>query len=285
MYTVGKERAWIDGVANDKLTMSHIDAFSGVILFQEPLNLPTYTHCGMGLNDFLYNTVNDHSYLTYESGFPEAVVLIEIDSQAGITRAKNFPFERETEFFQLDKRSITHLKPDGGLVFMHKSYKNATEQMNLFVTPLDAELASLGTFEFHIGELESTEHPTGVLSYDASKILITGVVPNKDPAISIEQVKYFMAMIKLDGILSAGNPVRASQEVAMYPNPANSKVNFILPDRDYELTIFDAVGKIIHKEKVAQKMFDIDVSSYQQGTYFVNFSGKQARFSKKLIVK
>ncbi|SMC67960.1 T9SS type A sorting domain-containing protein [Moheibacter sediminis] len=287
LYTVGRERAWVNGEGNDKVIISFIDVFSGAILFQEPLDLPPCNNCGAELNDFLYNTANNRLYLSYESEVPQAAMfLIELDDQsAQIISAKNFPFEREIEPFQLDKRSVTHVKPDGSLVFMYRSYKNATEQMNLYITRLNSELESLGTFEFHVEELESTEHPTDVLSYDASRILITGVIPNKDPSISIERVGYFMAMIDLGELLSTEDPAGTSQGVVIYPNPANNKVNFVVPDGVYELTIFDSLGKITHKEKVTQKTFDIDVSSYQSGIYFVNFSGQQGGFNKKLIIR
>ncbi|MGV0831196.1 T9SS type A sorting domain-containing protein [Empedobacter brevis] len=287
VYAVGKERAWVNGEANDKVLLSHIDVSSGAISFQEPLNLPTCNNCGSELNDFLYNPVNNHLYLTYESGNSEtAVWLIEMDNQsAEITGVNNFPFETELNFFQLTKRSVTHIRPDGRLVVMYKSYKNVTEQMNLYIMPLNFQLEPLGTFEFHIEEPESTEHPTDVLNYDTSRIVITGIVPHKEPSISVEQVEYFTAMFNLEEILSTENPAGTVPEVLMYPNPAHHQVNFMIPDGAYKLTVYNTLGKIMHKENLTQNTFHIDVSSYQPGTYFVHLSGQQGEFHTKLIVK
>src|SRR5690606_5389126 len=119
-------------------------------------------------------------------------------------------------------------RPDGSLVMLYKSYKNELEQMNLYITPLNSQLESLGTFEFHIEELESIEHPSEVLNYDDSRILITGVVPNKNPSISLEKAEYFTAMIRLDGVVSLENPASDSEQVTLYPNPADDRVSFIV---------------------------------------------------------
>lgn len=286
LYTIGKERKWVDGSAVDKLTISHIDVFSGDILFQQPLNLPSIcSNCGIGLNNFVYNDVNNLLYISYQSGFPQpAVLLMEVNSQtAEILNEVYFPFQPATESFPLE-RSVTHIKPDGSLVFVYKSYKNATEQMNLYITPLNSQLESLGTFEFHIEELESIEHPTDILSYDNSRILITGVVPNKNPNISLEQAEYFMAMINTDEILSINNQTEVDFAIKIFPNPANETVTISVPENVNELAVYDTLGKVIYKENINQKEFTLNISTYQKGIYFLIFLGNQ-KTVKKLVVK
>lgn len=289
LYALGIERAWIDGIGHDQVTISRMDASSGEILFQQPLTLPPMcSNCTVQVNDFVYNATNDRLYLSYSSAFPEvAVLLLEIDSQsAEITGERYFPFEIEPEFFFFsDQRSVIHIRPDGSLVMLYKSYKNELEQMNLYITPLNSQLESLGTFEFHIEELESIEHPSEVLNYDDSRILITGVVPNKNPSISLEKAEYFTAMIRLDGVLSLENPASDSEQVTLYPNPADDRVSFIVTDDALELMIVDVSGKAIHKEKTTRKTFDLDISAYQAGVYFVNLSGHRKNYTKKLIVR
>lgn len=286
LYTLGKERKWVDGSAVDKLTISHIDVFSGDILFQQPLNLPSIcSNCGVGLNNFVYNDVNNHLYISYHSGFPQpAFLLMEVNSQtAEILNEVYFPFQPATESFPLE-RSVTHIKPDGSLVFVYKSYKNATEQMNLYITPLNSQLESLGTFEFHIEELESIEHPTDILSYDNSRILITGVVPNKNPNISLEQAEYFMAMINTDEILSVNNTKDNDITIKIFPNPANETVNISVPENVNELNVYNISGKIIHKQNINQREFTLNMASYPKGIYFLTFSANQ-KIVKKLVMQ
>jgi hypothetical protein len=57
-----------------------------------------------------------------------------------------------------------------------------------------------------------------------------------------------------------------------------------VPDDVFELTIIDISGKIIHKEKITQQIFDLDASMYQPGLYIVNASGIRKIYTKKLIV-
>lgn len=287
VYTLGIERKWIDGSAVDKVTISQIDVLSGAVLFQQPLNLsPICGTCPIALDDFLYNVVNNRLYISFQGEFPQpAVLLLEVDSQsAGITASAYFPFQYEINSFPLAKRSLTHIKPDGSLVFVYKSYKNATEQMNLYITPLNAQLGSIGTFEFHIAGLESIEHPTEILSYDNSRILITGIVPNKDPIISLEQSKYFMAMINTDNIFSVNKTADQDIAIKIFPNPASETVNISVPENVNAFNVYDISGKIIHKQTINQSAFTLNIASYSKGVYFLAFSGNQS-IVKKLVVQ
>lgn len=286
LYTAGLERDWVDGVADDELGISHIDIDTGNIIFQAPVELTYCSGCFIGFENFVYNTINEKIYISYSSGFPQpAVSLVELNTiSENILNQVYFPIELETEFFQLNKRSVVHIKPDGSLVILYKSYKNATEQMNLYITPLNSQLESLGTFEFHIQELESIEHPSEVLNYDNSRILITGIVPNKNPSISLEQVEYFTVMINTDEILSVDNRANTDFRIKVFPNPANEKINISIPENISELTVYDSLGKIIHKEEINQKEFTLDIASYQKGIYLLAFSGNH-KTVKKLIVK
>src|SRR5690606_32669692 len=286
LYTLGEEKNWIEGSAVEQITISHIDISSGTVLSQQPLELPPIcSTCSIDLDDFIYNPINNHLYLSYKSGFPDpAILLLEIDNQATeITAESYFPFQHYSSPALLDKNSVTHIKPDGSLVFVYKSYKNETEQMNLYISPLNAQLESLGTFEFNIDDLESIEHPTDILSYDDSRILITGIVPNKDPLISLEQARYFTTMINTDEILSADD-VERNIAIKIYPNPATETVHILVPENINELTVYDVTGKIIHKENISNKSFTLNTSAYQHGTYFLSFSGI-GKTVKKLIVK
>lgn len=287
LYTAGLERAWVDGIADDELGISHIDIATGNILFQASMELPYCSGCFLGFENFVYNIVNNHMYITYVSGFPEAAVsIVEINNlSANIIKQTYFPFEYDPILSSIGDRSFIHIQPDGKVILLYKSYKNATEKSNLYVTVLDADLKSTGTLEINFPVLESVEHPTDILTFDDDRILITGIVPDSNPFIFWEQVEYFTVMINIAGALSLENLTLDSKQITLYPNPAVNRVNFIVTDDVHELTIFDVSGKVVHKEKIAQQIFDLDLSTYQTGVYFVNLSGHQKKHIKKLIVK
>lgn len=72
--------------------------------------------------------------------------------------------------------------------------------------------------------------------------------------------------------------------VSVYPNPTSDLLNFqiSLPDNNnqYELTIFDATGQVLNKEKVKpqQTTYTLDTSNYSSGSYFYSLTGKDKTF-------
>lgn len=287
LYTAGLERAWVNGIADDELGISHIDINTGNILFQAPLDLPYCSGCFLGFEDFIYNAVNNHIYITYESGFPgSAVSIVEISNQSeDIIKQTYFPVQYDPILSSIGNRSRIYIRPDGQVALLYKSYKNQTEKTNLYIASLDSDLLSTGTLEINFAPLESVEHPTHVLAYDNSRILISGIIPDSNPNIFWEQVEFFTAMVNLEEDLSVENKVIAENEIMIYPNPAKEIVNVSVPHDVIELAIYDTLGKMIYKEKVMQESFQIDVSTYPSGIYFMTFSGQWEKFNKKLIVK
>ncbi len=273
LYAVGLERAWVDGSADDNLTISHIDVTSGEILFQEPVDLPPVCdNCSVEFNHFVYNSVNDHMYISYISGFPEsAILLFEIDNQTtGIINQHFFPYIQNTELLTIiGQESYIHINEDGQVVFLYESYKDETEKGNLYIAVLDEQLNPVGELlEINIDEQNSNETVMHVLQYGPNKILITGVTPDPTPFISWEETRFFISMIDLEDALSSENQVQTSNAVTLYPNPVKSEL-FIRSDKNIEsISIFDYSGKKIlslnsHNNK------KLDVSGLSQGIYLM----------------
>jgi len=286
LYSLGLERIWVDGLPVDQVNLSQLDVTSGEVQLQHVLNLPiNCNNCSIAVNDFIYNATNNRLYLSYESGFPQlAILLLEIHPETfEITNQRFFNFTDNIEFFQLTKNSLTHIGPDGNLIFIYKSYENPTEQMNLHIVALDAALEILGSYEYFVDELDSIEHLTDVLNYDESRILITGIVPHQDPSISLEQCHYFQAMLNLEEMLSVEvkNP---EITIDLYPNPAQNLVYINLAEAGGNILIYDLTGKLILKQFIHNKEQIIDVSSFESGLYFVRFS-QYKDVIKKLVVK
>jgi len=286
LYAAGLERAWVGGVADDELAISHIDINSGNILFQEPLALPYCSGCFIGFENFVYNTSNDKLYITYVSGFPTpAVSIVELNNiSENVLQQTYFPISYDAILPQIDDYSRIYVKPNGQVVLLYKSYKNLTEKTNLYISPLDATLLSTDTLEINVGTLESVEHPSDVRIYDNSRILITGIIPNANPSIFWEQVNFFTTMVNLDDALSVTNPEENKVAITIYPNPANEIITIITPENVKELTVYSVLGKVMDKQKITQKEFTMNVSSYPAGIYFLTFSGSQ-NIVKKLIVR
>jgi hypothetical protein len=274
LYAIGAEKTWVNGLPVDKVTLSHLNVSTGDIVFQQELQLPeNCQNCSVELNDFMFNQTNNKLYLSYESGFPQpAVLLLEIElSTAQMTNQRFFTFTPNVEFFQLTKTSNTLINSDGNLIFIYKSYQNSAEQMNLNIVSLDENLDILGSFVFHIDALESIEHLTDVIQYDASRIVLSGIVPHKNPSISLEQCNYFVAMINTQEMLSVREEL-ASTTISFYPNPVKEVLYIELAESKGVIKIFDALGKLLYQESIVDNQFKLDVSGYAKGLYFVCFS-------------
>jgi|SaaInl85LU_5_DNA_1037374.scaffolds.fasta_scaffold36822_3 hypothetical protein len=76
------------------------------------------------------------------------------------------------------------------------------------------------------------------------------------------------------------------------PNPFSytSKVELYSKDNsNYEFTIIDLMGKIVHKEIInalaGQNTIEIDATSYESGMYFYSIRNGQEVFTKKMIIQ
>lgn len=72
-------------------------------------------------------------------------------------------------------------------------------------------------------------------------------------------------------------------EVQMYPNPASSSVNFNNVEGK-TLYIYNISGALIYSEKAVSPLTQVDLSSFNNGTYIVSIVGPQKREVKKLLV-
>jgi len=76
------------------------------------------------------------------------------------------------------------------------------------------------------------------------------------------------------------------QEFDLYPNPCNSYINISFPDLDNEIKyiqMFDISGKLIYEENTNQNSLQINMSSYNQGIYFIRIVSNKSEYKHKII--
>ena len=79
----------------------------------------------------------------------------------------------------------------------------------------------------------------------------------------------------------------AADYVSVYPNPANSIVNFKVTSANMvELEIVDVVGKVIVSKRIDSETTTIDVENFDGGTYFYKILGRDGNtlLTNKIIV-
>jgi uncharacterized protein (TIGR02145 family) len=84
---------------------------------------------------------------------------------------------------------------------------------------------------------------------------------NYDPSAQIEEIKI---------------------EYAVYPNPVIDQLNVVVDQSSVgsEYTIMNMSGKILINDRITSQEFQIDMSDFSCGVYFINVDGKEKKISK-----
>lgn len=88
---------------------------------------------------------------------------------------------------------------------------------------------------------------------------------------------------KLNAVMcnSTGISESFSNPIVIFPNPANTELNIILPENDYaQIEISNALGQVIVNDRIKGK---IDISSLTSGLYYITIQQGQQKYSQKLI--
>ncbi|MFH2141256.1 MAG: HYR domain-containing protein, partial [Bacteroidota bacterium] len=89
-------------------------------------------------------------------------------------------------------------------------------------------------------------------------------------------------MITVDVVSSISQTV--NENISIYPNPARSIVNIVIPEGDYNLSLMDITGKVLYNSKLINKNNSIDVSEYAKGIYLMEVkSGTSSKVFRLVI--
>lgn len=71
-----------------------------------------------------------------------------------------------------------------------------------------------------------------------------------------------------------------------FPNPATDKVTINLPQNDWQITTYNALGAILQLSVIAtENGYVLDVSNFADGIYYTEFKSEQKKLAIKIIVK
>lgn len=281
IYTIAIERTWVDGERDDKIRLTKLAAANGEVMSQTVMSPPG--NCTVKINDFQYDETNNFLYFSYSHCFPEyGVTLYAINPQTLETEKQN-TFEIQHDQLSIGEDAYVHVN-SGRVTLIYKSFKNELENGNLYIVTLDEDLNSTGNLEINFDEINSSETVTHVLGHGENGLFLTGIIPSPEPFIFWEEVNYYTLMVDLDSVMATQNTY--NNPFMVYPNPAKESVNISLPDDEiYSLKIFDLLGQMVYNKTPIQGKFELDVSTYEQGVYFVSMSDGKKTLNRQLIIK
>lgn len=131
-----------------------------------------------------------------------------------------------------------------------------------------------------------SEAITHFLPIENSKFLLSGIIPDNDPFIFWEKVKYYTMMIDMDGVMSAEELENSNKKLTIYPNPSNQFVRVQIPvSGTGNLIMYDTLGKMIYwKSGYLQTSNLINLTQLHSGTYIVKVSIGKEIYQGRLLV-
>lgn len=76
----------------------------------------------------------------------------------------------------------------------------------------------------------------------------------------------------------------ANDNINLYPNPAKQMLNIEILEGNYdEITVFSALGNIVHKAETGVDKLSIDVSQLSAGMYFIRFVSNGLAVTKRFV--
>lgn len=103
--------------------------------------------------------------------------------------------------------------------------------------------------------------------------------------VTVTQDTLFTALFSYDSTWAAGIDMAGTLEFTVSPNPTNGRLTIMAshPGR-YEITLFDMNGKILSHKKTNEPAFELDLSPFPAGQYFLMLRSKD-KYGTKTIVK
>jgi polyhydroxybutyrate depolymerase len=84
---------------------------------------------------------------------------------------------------------------------------------------------------------------------------------------------------------SAVRPKEMENPISIYPNPASTEIILDLPNRKFDISIFDAVGKERIKLTNKGRKVNADISGLEAGLYIIQFSSEEKfLFGQRLVI-
>lgn len=284
VYCVGHQRSFPNGDAADFMNLTALDANTGNLLWQTQF-IPAGNRA-IEINDFVYNPIDDRLYLCYTGWYDQLAVTV-----ARINPHNQQIVEQQGGLLQLDDQygvpttAKLHLRTDGSLILLYKSFKNDMEKGNLYISRLDTGMAATGSLEINLPR-NSSEAVSDVQAYGHSKILVTGYLPHPDPGIKWDSVNHYTALVHVGNLLPLNLPSIPLPQLSIFPNPTAEVLNIrVSDDRLYDLTWMDAAGKVLYqKPRAVQQEYVFDLGGYAPGVYFLSLSNAAYTLHRRIVV-
>ena len=98
--------------------------------------------------------------------------------------------------------------------------------------------------------------------------------------------KFNLIRTKAEEISDLEENFGLKNSLTLYPNPTNSKLTIALeyePQNPFLYEIIDVNGRIMHQKYLEESTFEIDLSDYPIGIYFISINSSKETYSRMII--
>ena len=132
-------------------------------------------------------------------------------------------------------------------------------------------------WDFGDGNISSEENPSNDFDIGSYFVCLTA----SNSCMVTSQICDSITISEPNSIMETKNIIK------IYPNPANDVIKILGIENDFNIKIFNSLGKLVFEDNEINKENNIDISSLTKGTYNLKVIDKKQRIVKtdKLIIK
>ncbi len=212
------------------------------------------------------------NYSTTNWGF----LAMQIDTNGVVVNNKKYEFSPDNDY------GLSFVKMnDGGYLFTLSEYNNSILTYDTKIFKADS-LFNSGclpntTLSFTTTDVTPLMH-VNTLSMVASPLYIDVI-----DTVTFGSGRGCVILPECNGFVEVDESKANENEFLIYPNPANSFIDIETEFKNYSISVFDNMGKLILKEETNQNEIRIDISSFSTGIYFIQLQSNHKLVSKKFI--
>jgi hypothetical protein len=96
---------------------------------------------------------------------------------------------------------------------------------------------------------------------------------------------FFASKIDADGCESLSVDDLDHSKITIYPNPTNNMVNITIPESmvGQTITVMNALGQVLHTQIVSNTSFNLNLSNFAKGVYYIQLTSKSGVITKNII--
>ena len=88
-----------------------------------------------------------------------------------------------------------------------------------------------------------------------------------------------------DGVLMNTTNILVEKQINVYPNPASNLINFSSSRYFENISVYDVSGRKIVENSFSETLnFNMDVSSFSNGLYFIKLDGKEINLNDRIVI-